>query len=71
MKVGDRVVMVPMWKHRWARGKIIKMTRDGYTVVRWDDINGDWHYTEEQSKRLHLEDKTMDEEALWRMWGDQ
>ena len=71
MNVGDRVVMVPMWKYRWARGEIIKITNDGYTVVRWDGINGDWHYTEEQAKKLHPEDRNMDEEEMWKMWGDQ
>ena len=52
MKVGDRVEMSPMWKYDRAEGTVIKVSRDGYTVVRWDGINGDWHYTEEQSKKL-------------------
>ena len=52
MKVGDRVEMSPMWKYDRAEVTVIKVSRDGYTVVRWDGINGDWHYTEEQSKKL-------------------
>lgn len=53
MKVGDRVIMSPMWKYEKAVGTILNVTKD-YTVVRWDNINGDWHYTEEQTKRLEL-----------------
>ncbi len=52
MEVGDRVMMSPMWKHDTATGTILKKTRDGYTIVKWDGINGEWHYTEEQSKKL-------------------
>tara|TARA_R100000005_G_C4988827_1_gene196583 strand:- start:489 stop:680 length:192 start_codon:yes stop_codon:yes gene_type:complete len=51
MKVGDRVTMSPMWKHDSATGSIIKITKD-YVVVSWDNINGEWHYTHEQSARL-------------------
>ena len=54
MKVGDRVFMSPMWKYEKAVGTVIKITRDGYTVVNWDGINGEWHYTEEQSKKLEV-----------------
>ena len=53
MKVGDKVKMSPMWKYKEASGSIIKITKD-YVVVRWDGINGDWHYTEEQSKKLKI-----------------
>ena len=42
-----------MWKYEKATGTIIKITND-YVVVRWDGINGDWHYTPEQSARLKL-----------------
>ena len=41
LKPGDRVVMSPMWKYNFARGKLIKITRDRYFIVRWDNINGD------------------------------
>lgn len=51
MKVGDRVTMSPMWKHDSASGVIIKINKD-YVIVSWDNINGEWHYTHEQSKRL-------------------
>ena len=51
MKVGDTVRMTPMWKYDTALGTIIKLTKE-YTVVRWSDINGEWHYTKEQSKKL-------------------
>jgi hypothetical protein len=45
--------MAPMWKYDEALGEIIKITKD-YTVVSWDNINGEWHYTKEQATRLEL-----------------
>ncbi len=54
MKVGDRVKMKPMHIHKEAIGSIIKITKDGYTVVKWDNINGEWYWTKEQSKKLKL-----------------
>tara|TARA_X000001036_G_C20305514_1_gene654167 strand:+ start:350 stop:559 length:210 start_codon:yes stop_codon:yes gene_type:complete len=55
MKIGDRVRMAPMWKHKEAIGTIIKISK-GYTVVSWDEVNGEWHYTEKQAKRLEIFD---------------
>ena len=53
-KVGDRVRMEPMWKYSNAVGGVIKIT-DFYVVVKWDDVNGEWHYTHDQAKKLqHL-----------------
>ena len=57
MKVGDRVKMSPMWKYEEAIGTIKQIRRDGYVVVNWDDINGEWHYTAEQAKRLEILNK--------------
>ena len=54
MKVGNKVRMVPMWKYKEAIGEIQKITADGYIVVKWVDIPGQWHYTEEQAKRLEI-----------------
>ena len=54
MEKGDRVRMAPMWKYEEAVGTILQVRKDGYIVVRWDNINGEWHYTEEQAKRLEL-----------------
>ena len=51
MQVGDAVKMEPMWKYDVAIGIIIKITKE-YIVVRWEGINGDWHYTPEQAERL-------------------
>tara|TARA_B100001248_G_C27017462_1_gene290398 strand:+ start:182 stop:355 length:174 start_codon:yes stop_codon:yes gene_type:complete len=53
MKTGNRVKMSPMWKYNSASGIIIKITKD-YVVVRWDQINGEWHYTPEQAKQLEV-----------------
>ena len=54
MQVGNKVRMAPMWKYDEATGEVKKLTADGYVVVRWDGIPGEWHYTEEQSKRLEV-----------------
>ena len=43
-----------MWKYEEAIGEIQKITADGYIVVKWVDIPGQWHYTEEQAKRLEI-----------------
>tara|TARA_R100000458_G_C8088284_1_gene120099 strand:+ start:396 stop:572 length:177 start_codon:yes stop_codon:yes gene_type:complete len=51
MKVKDRVRMAPMWKYDEALGEVVKISKD-YVVVRWDNINGEWHYTKEQAQRL-------------------
>ena len=54
MKRGDKVKMAPMWKYEEATGEIQKITEDGYIIVRWIDIPGQWHYTKEQAKRLEI-----------------
>ncbi len=53
MDKGDRVKMAPMWKYEEAFG-VIKQIKNGYVVVVWDNINGEWHYTEEQSQKLEI-----------------
>jgi len=53
MKVGDKVRASPMWKYPQADGTIIKITKE-YTVVIWEGINGEWHYTQKQSKNLQI-----------------
>lgn len=54
MRVGDRVRMEPMWKYETALGVVEKITADGYTVVKWDDIPGHWHYTQKQAENLEV-----------------
>ncbi len=54
MKVGDRVKMAPMWKYEEAIGEITKIKKDGYVIVVWDNINGEWHWTPEQAKKLEV-----------------
>ena len=54
MKLGDKVKMAPMWKYEEATGEIEKITTDGYIVVKWADIPGQWHYTKEQAQRLEV-----------------
>jgi len=57
MKKGDRVRMAPMWKHKEAVGTIKQIKNDGYVVVIWDNINGEWHYTTKQAKKLEIMNK--------------
>ena len=45
--------MSPMWKYESATGVIEKIT-ETYVIVNWDNIPGQWHYTEEQAKRLEI-----------------
>lgn len=53
---GVRVKMSPMWKYDEAIGTVTKITKE-YTVVLWDNINGEWHYTEDQARRLEVLDE--------------
>ena len=53
IKIDDRVKKSPMWKYDEAYGKVIKITKE-YVVVSWDGINGEWHYTKDQSKSLEV-----------------
>ena len=55
MKVGDKVRMSPMWKYDEAFGKIIKINSE-YTVVKWENINGEWYYTRKQAENLEVVD---------------
>jgi len=56
MKAGDKVRMAPMWKYESATGQIEKIT-ESYVIVKWIDIPGQWHYTEEQARRLEVMDE--------------
>ncbi len=56
MKVDDRVTRDSVLRTENPVGTIIKITLD-YVVVRWDNINGDWHYTHEQAKKLEAADE--------------
>lgn len=54
MKPGDRVRMAPMWKYNEAIGIIKQIKKDGYVIVLWDNINGEWHWTPEQAVKLEV-----------------
>ena len=53
MKVGDRVTRDTVLRTENLVGSVIKITVD-YVVVKWDNINGQWHYTHEQAKKLEF-----------------
>jgi len=55
MKIGDRVTTDKVLRVNDPQGSVIKKTGDypyGYVVIKWDDINGHWHYTYEQIKKI-------------------
>ena len=58
---GDRVVASPMWKYSSATGTVSKITSDGFYVIKWDDINGEWYFTEEQFKKIKKLEEVPDE----------
>ena len=53
MKQGDKVKMAPMWKYEEAIGEVQKVT-ESYIVVKWVDVPGQWHYTNEQAQKLEI-----------------
>lgn len=53
MKVGDRVMKSKVLAHIEVYGTIEKITSE-YVVVIWDDVNGHWHYTQKQAKKLKV-----------------
>ena len=61
MNPGDRVKIVSMslqpWKSNEVYGHVVKKTRDDYTVIIWEGINGEWHYTSEQIKNIEVINK--------------
>ena len=54
MKVskGTKILSGTSWKYGETIGTVIKETRDGYVVVIWENVNGEWHYTPEQFERF-------------------
>mgnify|MGYP001307209674 FL=1 len=54
MNVNDLIEMSPMWKYDKASGRIIKITKDGYIIVQWDEVPGDWYFTYEQISKAKL-----------------
>ncbi len=51
MQVGKRVTRDKVMGFEKPVGTIEKITSD-YVIVVWDNINGHWHYTHEQAKKL-------------------
>ncbi len=54
MEVGDRVKMNLGGSHGESVGTVVKITKDGFTVVSWDNINGDWYWTEKQTEQMEV-----------------
>jgi len=51
-KAGDRVTRDKVLKVENPIGTVEKITTD-YVVVKWDKINGHWHYTKDQAKLMN------------------
>ena len=49
--INDRVTRDTVLRVSNPVGTVIKITFD-YVVVKWDNINGQWHYTHEQAEKL-------------------
>lgn len=56
MKVGDRVFRDSVLHEKNVEGTIHKITTK-YTIVIWDNINGEWHYTHDQAQLLKHDGK--------------
>lgn len=56
MQVGDRVTRDSVLRTVNPIGTVIKITLD-YVVVKWDNINGEWHYTHKQANNLEAVDE--------------
>ena len=53
MKINDQVTKDKVMKVENPIGIVEKVTKD-YVVVKWENINGHWHYTHEQAKKLSV-----------------
>tara|TARA_R100000697_G_scaffold108597_1_gene123863 strand:+ start:277 stop:465 length:189 start_codon:yes stop_codon:yes gene_type:complete len=56
VKVGDRVTKPNVWKLPQAVGTVKKVAMS-HVVVEWDDVFGDWHYTNDQAKDIKVIDE--------------
>ena len=62
MKIGSRVYRDRVLNHKAVKGTVVKIVKE-YTVVKWDNINGDWHYTCDQLKDLRLLDNGIENDT--------
>ena len=53
MQVGDKVTKDLVMRVENPVGTIINITKE-YVVVKWDNINGQWHYTFAQTEKLEV-----------------
>ena len=54
MEINDRVKMDLSPNYGLATGTVKKITKDGFVVVVWDNINGEWYWTEDQIKQMEV-----------------
>ena len=58
MKVGDKVRMPRAWVRDWEypdiMGTIHQINTNGWVVVRWDELKGDYHYSPSQAEHLEI-----------------
>ena len=53
MKVGDRVTKSNVWKLPTAIGTGKRVAMD-HVVIEWDNVFGDWHYTNKQKEDIEV-----------------
>jgi len=53
VKVGDKVTKDLVMRVENPKGTIVNITKE-YVVVKWDNINGQWHYTFPQAEKLEV-----------------
>ena len=67
MNVDDRVTRDSVLRVKKPVGSVIRITND-YIIVKWDNINGQWHYTHEQAKKLQpIEDENERQLAIYKV----
>ena len=54
MEINDRVKMDLGPNYGPSIGTVKKITKDGFVVVIWDNVNGEWYWTEDQAKQLEI-----------------
>ena len=61
MKVGDKVRMPRAWVRDWeypdTMGVVHQINTDGWVIVHWDDLYGDYYYSPEQTEKLEVIDE--------------
>ena len=62
MQAGDRIRMPRAWVRDWqypdTTGVIHQINADGWFIVHWDELIGDYYYSPEQAENLEVMDES-------------